>query len=366
MKILLSSIYHISSPNGGGNEQYLHHLALNLINLGHQVFYLTSQAKNISQYPYKIIVKPLPHFIGKPLISVSWIKTIKNLDFDIFHASGSGFALAYCANYIKYQLKKTTVLTFQAKTNPQNIIFRIAGIFEDYLISKNFSKIICTTPFYQTYLQKKWPNKKIYFIPMMLASHIKWEGKDKSKLKKQLNWDIHKRQILFVGKLNNHQYYKGVDILIKSVIYLDDSFQIMIIGEGNRKSTYQKLARSLGISSKIKFLELVTNDKISHYFNACDLFVLPSTSDSEGFGLVLIEAMACKVPTLTTDVIGSAGWFKKQKVTNFCKANDSKSLASEIIKLCNQNNHQLINRAYKFSQEFDSIKMAQKTLKAYE
>lgn len=364
MKILLSSIYHISSSNGGGNEQYLHQLASALTAQKHQVIYLTSQAKKSNKFPYKIIIKPISHFLGKPLISHHWIQLIKQLDFDIFHAAGSGLALHDTANFVKTKLNKPTVLTYQGDSNPKNFIFRLASNFEHYLIPKYFDQIITTTPYYETILKKQWPNKLIKFIPMMVSPHIKNLKITQTQARQKLNLK-NKKTILFIGKLSSHQYYKGVDVLIDSAKYLPSDYQIVIIGSGDKKESWQNYVKQSNLEDKIIFTSFVPDDLISTYFKASDLFVLPSTSDSEGFGLVLIESMRCCLPTLTTTAIGSANYFKKFKVTNFVPPNNSKNLAYQIIKIINHPDQDQIQKAYNFSLNFTPKKMAEKTLELY-
>jgi glycosyltransferase involved in cell wall biosynthesis len=363
MKILLSSVYHISSYCGG-NEQYFHYLATELIKLGMNVTYLTSKANNKSNYAYKIVEKPIAHFLGKALTSKAWNDYLRNQKPDIFHTSGSGLTLISSALILR-QKKVPTFLTYQAHSNPKNKIVKIAINLEKGLIPKAFDEIITTTPNYQKILESKWSDKKITFVPLMLSPHITKNKLTNSQAKKELNFNKNKKYILFVGALSSHQYYKGVEVLINSAKLLPDNFQILIVGHGNKESYYRNLVNKNNLSSKIKFLGFLKNEDLGKYFKAADVFVLPSTSDSEGFGLVLIEAMACKTPTITTNIIGSAKWLKKENVSNLINQSDPKILAEEIIKVANNPDRQKITRAYKFALGFTAEKMAKNTLDLY-
>ncbi|MBW2045839.1 MAG: glycosyltransferase family 4 protein, partial [Deltaproteobacteria bacterium] len=56
------------------------------------------------------------------------------------------------------------------------------------------------------------------------------------------------------------------------------------------------------------------NQQVVRYYNLCDIFVLPSVSSTqEGFGLVALEAMACRRPVIVTNIVGVA---KEVKVNN--------------------------------------------------
>lgn len=364
MKILLSSSYHISDYCGG-NEQYFHQLAVSLNKLGHEVIYLTGKAQKISSFPYKIISLPLPHFFGKPLPSLTWHKYLKNFKPDVFHASGSGFPLIFSAFTLKKNHKIPTFLTYQGSTNPSNLLLKAPAKLEQYLIPKAFDALITTTPYYQKKLKNKWPKKHISFIPMMLSPHLEKKLPSKQDARKQVNLPNDKKIVLFTGKLSSHQYYKGVDVLIEAAAKLPDDYLIVIVGEGDKKNYYQEMVDSLNLNKKILFAGFVTNEKIPFFYRSADVFVLPSTSDSEGFGLVLIEAMACKTPTITTTAIGSASWFKKQKVTTLVPVKNAQALTAAIIENVNNRPNELIKQAFVFSQNFNADKMAKNTIDFY-
>ncbi|MBW2044768.1 MAG: glycosyltransferase, partial [Deltaproteobacteria bacterium] len=55
------------------------------------------------------------------------------------------------------------------------------------------------------------------------------------------------------------------------------------------------------------------NQQVVRYYNLCDIFVLPSVSSTqEGFGLVALEAMACKRPVVITSIVGVSGDVEKE------------------------------------------------------
>ena len=76
---------------------------------------------------------------------------------------------------------------------------------------------------------------------------------------------------------------------------------LVIIGSGPLEQTLKTLAEQLGISASVRFLGQVPEAR--RYFTAFDLFVL--SSDHEPFGMVLLEAMAARVPVLATDCGGA-------------------------------------------------------------
>lgn len=122
--------------------------------------------------------------------------------------------------------------------------------------------------------------------------------------------------ILFVGRLVEK---KGVKYLIDAFDKLPPHFQqrsvLWIIGDGDERSKLEKQAKESGISN-IKFWGRVQNHLLPDYYAAATVFVAPSIIDSnqdtEGQGVILLEAMAAKKPIIATNVGGIPEVIKNQ------------------------------------------------------
>jgi glycosyltransferase involved in cell wall biosynthesis len=92
---------------------------------------------------------------------------------------------------------------------------------------------------------------------------------------------------------------KGFDVLIKAFARLraERPARLIILGDGLLRATLQDLVRSLGIEDDVALPGYAENPQA--WFAASDLFVLPSRT--EGFGNVLLEALASGVPVVSTD-----------------------------------------------------------------
>ena len=101
--------------------------------------------------------------------------------------------------------------------------------------------------------------------------------------------------ILSVGRL---VYYKGFEYLIEAMKSVDA--KLLIIGNGPLKESLERQIRDGGLSSRVSIIPPVKD--LKPYYYACDLFVLPSVAESEMFGLVQIEAMACGKPVVNTSL----------------------------------------------------------------
>lgn len=103
--------------------------------------------------------------------------------------------------------------------------------------------------------------------------------------------------ILFVGQ---HRYYKGVDDLIRAMVQVEA--RLLIGGSGPLTKTWQALVNELDLESKVQFLGRIPDEDLPGFYASGDLFVLPSNSRAESFGLVLQEAMASGLPCVTTEL----------------------------------------------------------------
>jgi phosphatidylinositol alpha-1,6-mannosyltransferase len=107
--------------------------------------------------------------------------------------------------------------------------------------------------------------------------------------------------ILTVGRLVER---KGHDTVLRALPRVAKSVpnvSYVIVGDGPHEAPLQSLARELGIEDRVAFCGRVPEDELVAYYHACDVFVMISrelSEDTEGFGIVFIEAAACGKPTL--------------------------------------------------------------------
>lgn len=103
-----------------------------------------------------------------------------------------------------------------------------------------------------------------------------------------------------VFALGRHVYYKGFDVLIEALQHTD-AF-LVLGGDGPLRPQLEQQAAALGVSNRVFFSGRIAEEDLAAYFNACDVFCLPSVEPSEAFGLVQLEAMACGKPVVCTQL----------------------------------------------------------------
>ena len=110
-------------------------------------------------------------------------------------------------------------------------------------------------------------------------------------------------ELLFVGRLVRR---KGVDVLLRAAQILagDSRLRIRIVGGGPERQGLESLARELDVLDGASFDGIIDEKRIDAMFTQCDALVLPAivteTGDTEGLGVVLIEAMGYGKPVIAS------------------------------------------------------------------
>jgi phosphatidylinositol alpha-mannosyltransferase len=79
---------------------------------------------------------------------------------------------------------------------------------------------------------------------------------------------------------------------------------LLLVGDGDRKETYEKLTEALGVTDRVRFLGRVAHEKLPEIYAAADVVALPSHIQ-ESFGMILIEGMASGKPVIASDLPGA-------------------------------------------------------------
>ena len=101
-------------------------------------------------------------------------------------------------------------------------------------------------------------------------------------------------------------YKNGIDTLIESAnlaIKKNPNLVFLVVGKGPDQNGVQARIQELGIEDNFRLAGFVSDQDLPFCYNAADFFVLPSKS-GEGLPLVVLEAMACGLPVVATDVGG--------------------------------------------------------------
>lgn len=147
------------------------------------------------------------------------------------------------------------------------------------------------------------PKDKITVMSMGIDRTVFKEAENKERCAEQLGMDPKKTNFLFVGNIIRE---KGVAELIQAFNKVAESVpgQSALYCVGSTKDTnFTSKAKELAKdNADIHFIEPMPQRELAQYFQAADVFVLPSYI--EGLGLVALEAMSCGTPVIASDVGG--------------------------------------------------------------
>ena len=132
---------------------------------------------------------------------------------------------------------------------------------------------------------------------------------------------------LFVGRLVP---YKGVDVFLQALQRAGDVAAV-IVGDGPLRQQLEQQAAACGIASRVFFLGSADDATVAAWYGACDMFVLPSVTRAEAFGLVQLEAMARGKPVISTRLASGVPWVNVDGETGLTvTAADAAALAGAI------------------------------------
>jgi len=143
-------------------------------------------------------------------------------------------------------------------------------------------------------------------------------------------------RILFVGRLIER---KGLPYLIEALGGLRQHLPaaLDIVGTGSQQAALEQVAAERGVADVVRFLGRVSNSELARLYASCDVFVLPSIVDShgdtEGLGVVLLEAMSYGRPVVATDVGGIPDIVLDERTGLLVPQKDAPALAHAMRRL---------------------------------
>ncbi len=163
------------------------------------------------------------------------------------------------------------------------------------VLSKAFGEIL-----HQKY-QIPW--QKIHIIPGGVDIDHFQNNLSRREARIKLGWPTN-RPILFTSRRLVHRM--GIDKLLQAIAMIKPGIPdiwLAIAGRGHIQALLQQQARELGLENNVQFLGFLPENDLTVAYQAADLAVMPSQS-FEGFGLAILESLACGTPVLCTPVGG--------------------------------------------------------------
>ncbi len=142
--------------------------------------------------------------------------------------------------------------------------------------------------------------------------------------------------LLFVGGLDKAHYFKGLNILFQALLITKSrNWQLKIVGDGNLKPGYEEMTKALKLNKQIEFAGKLSEAELIRAYQNADLFILPSINTNEAFGLVLIEALACGVPVIASNLPGVRKVFNNNVEGLLIEPGNEKDLKNKLEEIIN-------------------------------
>jgi glycosyltransferase involved in cell wall biosynthesis len=287
---------------------------------------LITQQQQLKGYASAVNILTLP-FKGKKgyiLNSFFLKRLLKNYNFDcvnVHYVSGYGIlaSLAGLKGYIA-SVWGTDVYDFPRKS-----------YFHKKIVESNLNaaSVICST----SVVMAKYVNDNLN-VDKKIDIQITPFGIDVAKFRK---FDkFFKNKEIKIGTVKTLRPKYGIDILIKAfnIVQKDHSnITLDIAGIGYQLEELKKLTINLNLEDKVKFLGWIENDDVPKILNTFDIYVAPSTLDSESFGVAILEASACEIPVIVSDVGGLPEVVNHNETGIVIERNNVNALADAIKKL---------------------------------
>ncbi|MEW6161497.1 MAG: glycosyltransferase [Verrucomicrobiota bacterium] len=133
--------------------------------------------------------------------------------------------------------------------------------------------------------------------------------------------------LLTIGRLVG---YKGHRYLLEAARELDAL--VWIVGNGPLETELRRLTREWQLEDRVRFWGSVSDADLPAMLHACDVFVLPSITPNEAFGLVQVEAMACGKPVVSCDLRSGVPFVNQHGVTGLVVPPANSSALAEALK----------------------------------
>lgn len=158
---------------------------------------------------------------------------------------------------------------------------------------------------------------------------------------------ISPQQIIAVGRLNK---IKGFDLLIRAVAGIKTPCRLVIAGDGPEKENLENLAKMLGIEKKVLLPGRLEKEQLIRFYQESAIFC--TSSYNEGMSNAMLEAIACGLPIVTTQVGGAAELVNGNGIVVPC--GDSFALQEAIETLLENQNRleQYRNRSLQIAADF--------------
>jgi glycosyltransferase involved in cell wall biosynthesis len=334
----------------GGVASVVRNLAKSLTERGHQVFFLhpastiflrpTATKSGFPGFGFRMqmplgerhpVISLLAFLLFFPIGLYETIRLIRKLEIDVInihYPAGCLFYLALCRRILGVRLV-TSIHgadifpdgTLQQRLSPA---LRFVLSSSDLIVapSRNFQSMFARA-----------------FSELATKTTLVHNGVDFAEFDPHSAVEIDRPYLFCVSA---YKQQKAIDVLIrafKEVLAAEPTVKLIIVGPGPLRDEFEKLSVALGIGKQIELLGPKSRIEVVQLLRGCTAFVLPSRFET--FGIVILEAMACKRPVVATTAGGIPEIVDSGKNGILVAPGDPNALADALVGLLRDESLQL-------------------------
>ena len=315
----LCIVTHTFLPHVGGIERVVYEQSKRLLQRQFELMVLTNRIGTEKQYSYDGIRVQcydslsigfrlgIPYPIPSVTSYKTFLESVKSSD--LIHVHGHPYLSSFIAAKIAKKYSKPLVLTQHNTFIEYESIWDTVERLNDLVIGKEVlkdaDKIIVVSNATKNYVLSLGadPEKIKVLHNGVDLNRFKPKTGIKDDIRKKLGIPKDAIVVLTVRRL---VYKNGIDTLIESAeiaIKKNPTVVFLVVGTGPDFNEVKTRIKQMGIEKNFRLTGFVSDEDLPFYYNAADFFVLPSKS-GEGLPLVALEAMACGLPVIATNVGG--------------------------------------------------------------
>ncbi len=292
-------IYTITGLLMGGAETITVNLARHMQERGHSVQILYLSGEQIIEVPKSIIIHNL-HLKKTPLGFIKSLnrakKIVREFQPDVVHANM--FHAILFTRILRLFVKIPRLICTEHSNNYHGKLRLILEHCTDGLSDLNTNVSQMATDYFVKSGVFSAKKSMVVYNGIDMSRFCKNRNQN---LRKELNINDDDFVFTNVSRFNEAKDHKTLVNAFSLVHQKNPKTKLLLVGDGELRSEIQKQIENSGISDFVILAGIHTNTQ--DYYNASDCFVLSSVY--EGFGLVLVEAMACELPVVSTDCGGT-------------------------------------------------------------
>lgn len=236
-----------------------------------------------------------------------------------------------CLSFVKRNPKTQLFLYSETKQLPANLLSKVVMLFFLWRLQANQKHLHAIFVFTErglTFFKSRFPNVRVISMPNPIDTELFFPQK-----RSVLQDDV--LHILMVARYVEYKRHKDLLDAAALVRVQNKKVEVTFVGKtGDDRELIRGYVKDIGLEKSVTFLDPVPEKDMQKLYTSHDVLVLPSYN--EAIGLAVPEAMACGLPTITSDTVGANVYVKKDVTGYIYTTYDVRELAECIIKLHNR------------------------------